>query len=120
MGTLKLLTASILKWILYIPLLLIDIAWASYKWELDDYAGWLAVGEDVHGGFLGKYLFNFLFLKKTAKLKYGEPVVINGKNYYVTISRVTADNLSDKELKDLGKDFADILISAHDKAFTNL
>lgn len=117
MGVIYIILASLLKIILLIPLLLINGIVSICKWEFDSYCYGLALGEDLYGNFLGKYTWNWLFLKKTANLKYGEKVTINGQNYYVTISRVTANNLTDKELKETGELFADILISTHDKAF---
>ncbi len=120
-GKTHIILASLIKAIVLLPLLIINSIWAMCKGsgEFDKYCHGLAIGEDVYGGLLGKYTWDWLFLKKTAKVKYGDAFEINGKKYYPTISRITADNYEAGELNNIGPLFTDVLISAHDKAFNN-
>lgn len=117
LGLIQIVIATILKAILLFPLLFINGIVSIFKMETDKYLRGLAVGEDVYGSFLGKYLFDFLFLKKGAFPKFGTPLVIANKNFYITISRVMAINYYNGTLTLFGRVFAKILIFLKDKAF---
>ncbi len=116
-GVIQWILAFIFKRLFNVLLSLIDIPWALVIGMFSPYARGMAVGEDVLGNYRGKYLFTALFLKKTATLKFGTPVEINGKKLHPTISYVMAEAYYEETLTVNGVTFARILLFFKDKAF---
>lgn len=105
LGFLLNIISSILKWIFQPFLYLVNSIIALIKGEFNEYNKQLAIAKDQYGNGLGKYLFNFLFIKK-AGYRFG--------NIDETISSVIGKNKRDKTLTKFGKSL-DFVLDKLDK-----